>query len=201
MEFSVVAWGVLVIAAGIFVASYGTLLFRLALAAMGFGIGFLIAMRITEGQDASLRVLISFAAGGIAALVLYGLVRVGTYVAGGILGLILGIVIAGLLRTVGISIPDWLVTILAVAGAGGAGFLAPRFGSMVTLLSSAAAGAFLVTNGLHVLFQDSFPGDPGDPISSAAERVNLAMFFSIAAISFLSQRNYDSLRRRLGTRT
>ena len=157
MELSVVAWGVLVIVAGVFVASYGTLLFRLALAAMGFGVGFLVAMRITEGQDASLRVLISFAVGGIAALLLYSLIQVGTYVAGGILGLILGIVIAGLLRALGISIPDWLVTLLAVAGAGGAGFLAPRFGGMVTLLSSAVAGAFLVTNGLNVLFQDNFP--------------------------------------------
>ena len=37
-------WGIALVGAGVFVAVYGTSLFQFALGAMGFGIGFLLAL-------------------------------------------------------------------------------------------------------------------------------------------------------------
>ncbi len=46
-------WGVLVVGTGMFMCVYGNLLFRFALAAMGFGVGFLGAFSLLEDQGAA----------------------------------------------------------------------------------------------------------------------------------------------------
>src|SRR5690606_30124030 len=64
-------WGIALVGAGVFVAVYGTSLFQFALGAMGFGIGFLLAMQILEGQSESVRILVAFIAGFVVAFACY----------------------------------------------------------------------------------------------------------------------------------
>jgi uncharacterized membrane protein YidH (DUF202 family) len=79
------ARGVVLIGTGILIAVYGTVLFRFTPAATGFGPDFLAPMNLTVGQDSAVAVLVSFAVGGIGPMVLYGLIRFGVYIAGGVL--------------------------------------------------------------------------------------------------------------------
>jgi hypothetical protein len=190
-------WGIAVIGAGVFISVYGNLLFRFALAAMGFGIGFLAAMRLFDGQEQTTRVLIAFALGGIAAIVLYSLVKFTVYIAGSVLGLVAGFVVLGVID-IFTTRPDGIVqTIVAVGGAAGGAFLGPRLGNLAVLLASAAAGAFLMVNGLHVLFASQFAAETADPASNIATRFSLVIFALLFAIGALGQWNAQRFRQRV----
>ena len=47
-------WGIIVLICGIFIASYGNVMFRFALAFMGFALGFSLVMWLGGGLDLSL---------------------------------------------------------------------------------------------------------------------------------------------------
>jgi Domain of unknown function (DUF4203) len=190
-------WGIVIIGAGVFIAVYGTLLFKFALAAIGFGLGFLAAFELLKDQSDTVRVLIAFVAGGIGALVLFGLVRFSFRIAGAILGLVLGFVVAGIIGIVGSNPAGWLVAVLAVAGGVGGGYFGPRLGDLVIILGTAAAGSFMIIEGLQVLFESRFNSDTADPGDDLAQKLTLVLFVIIFAISALSQYNSSSLRRRL----
>ncbi len=74
MSGSEFVWGIVLVAAGVFISVYGNMLFRFALAVMGFGLGFVVAVWLTDGQDTAQRVLVGLAIGGIAAIAFYTLV-------------------------------------------------------------------------------------------------------------------------------
>jgi hypothetical protein len=134
--------------------------------------------------------LISSALGGIGALLLYSLVKVGIYIAGGVLGLVLTILLVSLLK---ISVP-WLVGLLLLAGTCLVGFFGRRLGNTIIALAMAAAGAFQVIYGLSVLFIGQVaPETYTAPAELLNQPVALAVFLIVAAVSALSQ-----LQRRTG---
>jgi hypothetical protein len=192
-----VLWGIAVIGAGVFISVYGNLLFRFALAAMGFGVGFLATMRLLDGQEQTSRILIAFAIGGIAAILLYSLVRFTVYIAGGVLGLVAGFVVLGVID-IFTARPDGLVqTIVALGGATGGAFLGNRIANVAVLLASAAGGAFLMVNGLHVLFASQFGADTADPASNVATKFSLVIFALLFALGALGQWNAQRFRQRI----
>src|SRR5215217_5156767 len=130
---------------------------------MGFGIGFSAAVWLTDGQDTSVRVLVGLAVGGIGAFILFSLVRFTLYIAGGILGLIVAVVVGALFEIFGPDLNNVVGTIIAIAGIGLGGYFGSRLGNLIVLLASAAAGAYLIIAGLRVLYEDRIGGDVADP--------------------------------------
>ena len=165
---------------------------------IGFAVGFGAAFALTDGQDDVLRVLVAIVAGGIAAAVLYSLIRVGLYIAGGILGAVLAIVVSSLFGWLDDG-SGWLPLILLVAGAGGGGFFGPRLGDLIITLATAAAGAFLVVYGLTILYVDDFQTDVEDPGATIAKSLPFVIFLVIAAIGGLGQYVAAGLRHRIRT--
>jgi hypothetical protein len=193
MEF---VWGAVLVACGIFIAVYGNILFRFVLAVIGFAVGFMGAMTVLEGQDDALRILVGMVVGGVAAAALYALVKFGLYIAGGILGVVVGLVLATLVGQLDDGV-NWLAGALMIAGAGTGGFFGHRLGNLVIILATATAGAFLTVYGLTIWFQDELNNTIDDPSMTLNRSVGLALFLIIATISGLAQRNSSDLRRRL----
>ena len=113
-------WGIIVLVSGIFVAAYGSLLFRFALAFLGFAIGYSLVAWLGGGLDTALRILVGIVAGGILASTLYFLVKFTLNIAGAMLGLVLMLVLLGLFRLAGLDLRLLnLVLVIAAAGLGG----------------------------------------------------------------------------------
>lgn len=193
-------WGLLVICSGVFIGVYGSMLFRFALAAMGFGLGFLGALTLLSDQPATTRLLIALAAGGIVAIALYALVRFGIYVAGAIFGLVLSFVASSLLAIFSSQPSRWLVTILALIGAGAGGFLAPRFASLAIILATSAASAYLIVNGIQIWYAKDLEVTYDNPATALSNRLSLIVFLIVFAMAFLSQFAMRTLRSRIPVR-
>lgn len=177
-----ILWGVIIIACGVFITVYGSLLFRFALAVLGFGLGALLAWWLTGGQSEMTRILISLVVGGVAAGVLYALVRIGTYIAGGVLGLVLAFLLIAI-----IDLDNAVVdSVLVVAGTGVAGYFGPRLGRSIIALGTSAAGAFQVVYGLAMIFIGQFAPD-ATPLKLLGSPLALSIFLIVAAIGSLSQ--------------
>jgi hypothetical protein len=197
MSGSEFVWGAVLVASGIFIAVYGSLLFRFVLAVLGFAVGFGAAYALLSDQDTSARILVSLVVGAIAAVVLYALIRVGLYIAGGVLGLVLALAIAGLFGWLDNGV-GWTAGILLIAGGGLGGFFGQRLGDWIIILATAAAGSLLVVNGVLVWFNDEYQSDlTGDPTTNLDKSIVLVTFLVIFGISFLSQLNSSKLRDRL----
>ena len=118
-------WGIIVLVSGIFIAAYGNLLFRFALAFLGFAIGYSLVAWLGGGLDTALRILIGIVAGGILAAVLYLLVKFTLNIAGAVLGLVLMLALLGLFRLGGLDLGVF-GTLLVVAAAGLGGVFGSR---------------------------------------------------------------------------
>jgi len=193
-------WGLLVICSGVFIGVYGSMLFRFALAAMGFGLGFLGALTLLSDQPATTRLLIALAAGGIVAIALYTLVRFGIYVAGAIFGLVLSFVVSSLLAIFSSQPSRWLVTILALIGAGAGGFLAPRFASLAIILATSAASAYLIVNGIQIWYAKDLEVTYDNPATALSNRLSLIVFLIVFAMAFLNQFAMRTMRSRIPVR-
>lgn len=200
MSFSDFLWGLLVICSGVFIGVYGSMLFRFALAAMGFGLGFLGTLTVLDSQGASTRLLIALAVGGVAAIVLYSLVKFGIYAAGAIFGLVLSFVISSLLAIVASTPSQTVVTILALVGAGAGGFLAPRFASLAIILATSIASAYLIVNGIQIWYAKDLGLHYDNPGTALSNRLSMIVFLIIFAMSFLSQFAMRTLRGRVPVR-
>ncbi|MCC6170145.1 MAG: DUF4203 domain-containing protein [Caldilineaceae bacterium] len=176
-----ILWGLVFIVTGVFISAYGGVLFRFALAALGFGMGAILAWWLSGSQPELTRILISLGVGGIAGALLYMLVRVGVYVAGGVLGLVLAFLVVSILGIKNTAFD----AILLVAGTGLAGYFGPRLGRMITILAMAAAGAFQVVYGLALIFAGQVAEDAA-PTELLGQPLALAVFLTVAAISALS---------------
>ena len=64
-------WGIIVLVCGIFIASYGNVLFRFALAFLGFAVGYSLVMWLGGGLDDAIRIIFGIVVGGILAAVFY----------------------------------------------------------------------------------------------------------------------------------
>lgn len=186
-------WGIVILISGIFIASYGSVLFRFALAFLGFAIGFSLVMWLGGGLSDVLRVVVGIVAGGILAAVFYILVKFTLYIAGGLVGLVLMLALLGLFKLAGLDlgVVGW---ILAAAAAGLGGFFGHRLGSIVTILAASLGGAYLVVLGLAALFGAGI--DPDQPLEMLGAGFPLVLFLTIAAISFLAQYQAFTVRRR-----
>ncbi len=197
MSGSEFVWGAVLVASGVFIAVYGSLLFRFVLAVLGFAVGFGGAYLILSDQSTSARILVSIVAGAILAIVLYTLIRVGLYIAGGVLGIVIALTLSGLFGWLDKGV-GWEAAILLIGGCGLGGFFGNRLGDWIIILATASAGSLLVVNGVIVWFSDTFNTDEtGDPSSNLNKTAVLVTFLIFFAISALSQLNSSKLRDRL----
>ena len=91
-------WGIIVLICGIFIASYGNVMFRFALAFMGFALGFSLVMWLGGGLDTTIRIVFGIVAGSVLALTFYMLVKFMLHIAGGVVGLVLMMALLGLFQ-------------------------------------------------------------------------------------------------------
>jgi hypothetical protein len=189
-------WGAVLLGCGIFVAVYGSLLFRFVLAVMGFGIGFYGSMALLSDQDTAIRILIGLIAGGIAAGALYALITFGLYIAGGLLGIVAGFVVASLFGQTEDGV-GWAAGILMAAGAGGCGFFGKRLGNWIIILATSAVGGFLIVGGLSAWFDTELGVINDDVATSLNTNLTFVLFLVFTGLSGLAQMNISNLRRRL----
>ena len=197
MDATEMLWGAVVIGSGMFLAVYGFLLFKFALAFMGFGIGFISAWWLLDDVSDTARVLVSLVVGAIAGVVLYSLVRFGLYIAGAILGAVIAVLIAGIIDIFGPTPDDFVKIILVVGGLAGGGFFGHRLGSLIIILATAAAGAFMCVDGVQIWFASRVGGELDDPTQTLAQKLTVVVFLVIFGISALSQMNSSKLRHRV----
>jgi hypothetical protein len=197
MDWTEGLWGVLVVGAGIFLSVYGSLLFKFALAAIGFGVGFIGGWWLLNDQDDAMRMLIALVAGGIFAFLFFSLVRFGLRIAGAILGVVLAFVVGGIIDIIGPTPDRWLMIILIIGGIGGGGFFGNRLGDWIIILATAAAGAFLVVEGIQIWFASRIAGELDDPTQTLAQKLTMVVFLIIFGIAALSQNESIKLRRRI----
>ncbi len=187
-------WGIIVLISGVFISAYGSLLFRFALAFLGFAIGYSLVAWLGGGLDTALRILVGIVVGGILAATLYFLVKFTLNIAGAVLGLVLMMALLGLFRLAGLDL-GILGVVLAVAAAGLGGFFGNRLGSIVIVLATSLAGAYLVVLGLGAMFGLGVATD--DPLALLGTSFPLVLFLTIALISGLAQHQAFSVRQRL----
>ena len=177
-------WGIIVLISGVFISAYGSLLFRFALAFLGFAIGYSLVAWLGGGLDTALRILIGIVAGGILAAVLYLLVKFTLNIAGAVLGLVLMLALLGLFRLGGLDLGVF-GTLLVVAAAGLGGVFGSRLGGIVVVLATSLAGAYLVVLGLGALFGLGVETD--NPLALLGASFPLVLFLTLALISGLAR--------------
>lgn len=197
MDFVDVAWGLLTVGAGVFIAVYGLVLFKFALAAMGFSLGFVGGWWMLEEQDTAARFLIALVVGAVLGFVFYSLVRFGVYIAGAMLGVVIAVVIGGVIAIFGSAPSNIVMVILTVGGIAGGGLFGHRIGQFIVLLATSATGALLIVDGMQTWFAST----TGNADANAAETLGtgfaLTLFGVLLGMSFLSQYTSHQLRQRV----
>jgi hypothetical protein len=136
-----ILFGLVTIAAGIFVCVYGNVLFRFVIAVLGFLIGFWLIMAIFPATNNALRVVLAIVVGGIGAAILYSLFRLALHVAGALLGAVVVMTVLALIGWIGNGNFGVISWILVIAGAVVVGFFGNRLGNAIIPLATALAGA------------------------------------------------------------
>ena len=186
-------WGLIVLVSGIFIAAYGSTLFRFVLAFIGFAAGFSLVMWLGGSLSSTLQIVVGLVVGGILAGLLYYLVRFSLYIAGGVMGLVLMLVVLALFRFAGLDL-GLVGTILALAAAGVGGFFGQRLGPVVVIVATSLVWAYFVFLGLGALF--GLGVNTEDATALLGTSFPLVLFLAVAAISFLAQYQAFTLRQR-----
>jgi hypothetical protein len=164
---------------------------------MGFGVGFLLAMRLLEGQSEFRRLLVALVAGFVVAFAFFALVGFAIWIAGAVLGLVAGILVLGIINIFWSRPGDVVSLIIAIAGVA-LGIVGGRLlGDNVLLLAMAAAGSFMILRGTQVLFESRFQAGTTDPATGLYQRLALFLFAVFFAVSALAQVNERRLQRAL----
>jgi hypothetical protein len=143
--------GLLMVACGVFLLVYGTMLFRFAIAVAGFVVGFALGWWLFESATDSVQVIVALVLGGVLAIVGYLVVKIGVYLAGGLLGAMAALVVVSLL-----TITSAVVNVLIIlAAAVAVGFFARNLGLWLTILATASAGAYAFVYGLSRMYPES----------------------------------------------
>lgn len=191
-------WGLVIVAAGVFVCVYGNQLFRFVLAVVGFAIGFWLMMTLVPPTNVALQILLAIIVGGIGAAVLYSLFRLSLHLAGALLGAVIVLAILSLVGLVGggssMGVIGW---VLVLVGAGAVGVFGNRLGNGIIPLATSLAGSALVVMGLAKMFTQNVGIDSNDPIAIMSAGFGFALFVVLAVISALAQFQIASLRQRL----
>ncbi|MCC6315803.1 MAG: hypothetical protein IT337_17535 [Thermomicrobiales bacterium] len=190
-------WGFVLLVTGVLVSVYGTRLFSFGLSAMGFGLGFLFAYRLLEGQEIAARVLIALVVGGAIAAIVFSLARFALAIAGGILGIVLGVVVVGLFGLASGVFNQVLAIVLTVGGAVGGGVFGPRLGQSIVPIAASATGALLIVNGFYAIYADQLAQAPPDIAYTLGNSFTLALFVVLFLMGALGQVKAQDLRRRL----
>ena len=82
---------------------------RFALAVGGFVIGFALGWWLLDSATEAAQIIVAFALGGVVAIVGYAVVRIGVYLAGGLLGALLALIVLSFL-----SIESSAVNVLVI---------------------------------------------------------------------------------------
>jgi hypothetical protein len=183
-------WGVIALVCGAVMLVYGASMFRVVLAFAGFYIGFGLVSAflgtLGNAPGQTVQTIIAIVLGAALGGVLYSFVRIAVYAAGAILGLVLALFFTSLL-SIG---SGWLLTLLALGGAGVGAVFGRHLGSWLTILSSAIAGAYFAVTGLALIF--------GQTAANGMMPVNartVVVFVLLAAISVMAQGRTRNLRR------
>lgn len=184
--------GLLLVACGVFLLVYGTMLFRFAIAVAGFVVGFALGWWLLESASDAAQIIVAFALGGVLAIVGYAVVRIGVYLAGGLLGALLALIVVSFLN-IGSSVVNVLVVLAAAVAVG---FFARSLGLWLTILATSAAGSYAIVYGLSRMFPDSTQIEDLEsakiPMTGAAFTILILTF----AIGFLSQWTLARIQRR-----
>jgi len=184
-------WGWFAIAFGLVVATFGARAFKLGLAAVGFAGGYLLAFMLLGGAPTVRNVMISLIVGVVGAVIAIALVRYAAYIAGAMLGLAAGLVIANVLGLGGGGLSRILLIVLAVAGIVGGGFLGPLMGDNAMLLAANGLGALMIVSGFNTLFQ-VHTGAAGDQVERVLSGpLNLTLFIVLVLLGSLGQLDFS----------
>ena len=185
--------GILLTGCGVFLLVYGTMLFRFALAVGGFVLGFAVAWWLTESQGTAVQILVGLVAGAIAAALLFLVVRIGLYIAGGLLGAIAALVLLSLFRVENV----WVNLALIVAGAGVVAFFGRSLGLWLTIAATSLTGAYATVYGLALMFPDATGGFDADPTARIPfTGPAFAVFVVLLAVGVLAQLQIARVRDR-----
>lgn len=186
--------GLLVLGCGIFLLVYGSVLFRYGLAVGCFVVGFSLASWLLAGQSDVIRILVSLVVGGIVGGVGYTLVRLTFYIAGGLLGATLVLVLVSLL---GID-AAWLNIIFIIAGGGAVGYFGRNLGDWLLVLGTSLAGAYAVFYGISRMFAGQLGVDPASQSATIPfTGIAFTVFLTVFAVGALAQIQIANLRGRL----
>lgn len=184
--------GLAVMAGGIFAAAFGYSLFRFVLAVLGFMVGFTVASRFTAGLDPTVSLFISLGAGIVLAGLGFALIRIGQYIAGALLGIVVALVVLGLIG----AQTDGVIGLVGMAVGLGIGAFAGRFfGDLIILTATSFIGAYGIVLGWFIAFSSNTTGNLG-----AALQVNIVTIVLMLAIALVGGLGQYMLYRRIRVR-
>src|SRR5690606_19756245 len=114
-------WGIIALVCGTFMLVYGATLIRVVLAFAGFYLGFVIATIVLRAlgiaaDNQMLQLLVEIIIGAILGIIFYNLVSLTVYVAGGILGLVVGLFVTAVLGFQSDCVTGGIALVAAVMG-------------------------------------------------------------------------------------
>jgi hypothetical protein len=182
-------WGLVALAGGVFIAVYGTVLFRMVLGSAGLIIGFYIGMYLTRGQPEFLRLLVALLLGGGIGYAFYAFYRLGFYIAGAILGVVLAYVALPFLNTQNPTLDLAIVVFSALIG----GFIGRSLGELIIIGSTSILGGYAIIYGLAILFPNSLTNVDTGRITMTP--FVFAVFVMFVVVSALAQFQMRRMRR------
>jgi hypothetical protein len=189
MDTTTLLTGLIAIIGGIFISVYGLVLYRLVLASAGLMLGFWLAMRLTAGQDETFRLMVGLLVGGGLGLAFYTFYKLGYYIAGGLIGMMIAVVALSFIEASDIGELAFII-FLAFIGA----VIARQLGSFVLIGATSLLGAYAIIYGIATLFPEQF-------VRLETGRINmntltLTLFVTMTIVSMLSQYQIHRLRGR-----
>ena len=184
--------GLAVMAGGIFAAAFGYSLFRFVLAVIGFMVGFSVASSLTSGLDSTVSLFISLGAGIVLAGLGFALIRIGQYIAGALLGMVIALVV---LTWLGVESGGVLNLAGLAVGLGIGAFAGRFFGDIIILTATSFIGAYGLVLGWFITFSTDSSGN-----LSSALQVNVATIVLMLAIALVGGFGQYMLYRRIRVR-
>lgn len=189
-------WGILALVCGGFMLVYGGAMVRFVLAFFGFYFGLVAAgivmnlFGLSTGNE-WLTLFIQVIVGSILGLVFYNLVSLTVYLAGGILGLSLGLFVAAALNLN----TDWLTLGIVVIAAVIGGIFGKNLGDWLVVLAASVAGAYASVTGIGLLFNDPTVETAKHLMPTSAPAIITFLFLTI--VGTLAQAQIRDLRNRM----
>lgn len=184
--------GLAVMAGGIFAAAFGYSMFRFVLAVIGFMVGFSVASSLTRNLDPTVSLFISLGAGIVLAGLGFALIRIGQYIAGALLGMVVALVVLGLIGAQN----DGVLNLAGLAVGLGIGAFAGRFfGDLIILTATSFIGAYGIVLGWFIAFSSNTTGNLADALI-----INIVTIILMLAIALVGGFGQYALYRRIRVR-